>query len=153
MFPEVVIGRDFIFVVHQHDLFLITNILEGHAVDDLHAAVCSGVALGVTCWLYTHSVRGSSVEALITNRVSMTETATQVQTIFALVETILQFFLAERVSEGLKICKLADSVGIKLINTSKCLLPNRLLIVSEQEAPELFPLEEVFAVIFWLGHG
>ena len=42
----------------------------------------------------------------------MAETAAKIQAIFSLVEAILQLLLAERVTEGLEIRELTDSVRI-----------------------------------------
>ena len=82
----------------------------------------------------------------------MTETASQVKTIFTFVETVLQLLLAKGVSKGSQVSELAHRVSIKLIDTGKCLLTDSLLVVSQQQASELLPLEKVFAMVLSFGH-
>ncbi len=48
--------------------------------------------------------------------------------------------------------KLADSVGIERVNTSKGLFSYGFLIVGEEQSTELLSLEEVFSVVLSLGH-
>lgn len=83
----------------------------------------------------------------------MAEATPEVEAVFSLIETILQLFLAQRVAERLEIGKLADSVRIQLVDTSKSFLTDCLLVVSEKQAPELLPLEEVLPVVLGLGHS
>ena len=48
--------------------------------------------------------------------------------------------------------KLADSISIKGINTSESFLSNGFLVVSKEQSSKLFPLEEVFAMVFGFRH-
>ena len=64
----------------------------------------------------------------------------------------MQLFLAKRVAEGLKVGKLANRVGIELVNACERLVPYSLLVVGKEQSSELLPLEEVFAVVLGLGH-
>ena len=80
----------------------------------------------------------------------MGEVATQVQPVLSFVKTILELFLAQRVSEGFQMRELADRVSIELVDTSERFLSDGFLVVGEEQASELFPLEEVLAVVLRL---
>ena len=48
--------------------------------------------------------------------------------------------------------ELAYCIRVELVDTSKGLLPDGLLVVGEQESAELSPLEEVLPMVFCLRH-
>ena len=82
----------------------------------------------------------------------MTEAPAQVQAVLSLVKTILQLFLPERVAKRLQIGKLAHCVCIQLINACKSFLTDGFLVVGQEQASELFPLEKVLPMVLGLGH-
>ena len=83
----------------------------------------------------------------------MAETAAKIQAVLSLIEAILQLLLAERVTEGLEIRKLTDSVRIQLIDACKSFLTNSFLVVGEEQSSELLSLEEVLAMVLGLCHS
>ena len=83
----------------------------------------------------------------------MAEATAKVEAVLTLVKAILQLFLAQRVPERLKIRELAHRIRVQLIDTCKSFFANGFLVVGEKQATELFPLEEIFAVVFGFGHG
>ena len=44
-------------------------------------------------------------------------------------------------------------MSVKLVDAREGFLSDCLLVISKEKASELFPLEEVLAVVLWLGHG
>ena len=83
----------------------------------------------------------------------MSETSTQVEAIFILVEPVLELLLAQGVSERVEVRELAHGVRVELVNASEGFLADGFLVVSEEEASELLALEEVFAVVLGLAHS
>lgn len=49
--------------------------------------------------------------------------------------------------------ELAHRVSVKLVNACEGFLSDGFLVVGKEESSELFPLEEVFAVVLGFTHG
>ena len=156
--------RDLLTIAHELHLLLIVNVLEIRLrLSGCFAETFFSRSLSVwlqSDWLlrvifWTHTFGSGFITPLLLlarNVVPMGEAATQVETFCTFVEAFLQLLLAKWLAEGLKMRKLTHSMRVKLVYTDKCFFANCLLVVSEKESPELFPLEKVFSVVFRLGH-